>query len=157
LLGVIGPFLVEYNRIVAGPLGLERQLAPRDPRQEVEPVTGADAASDEQNHPIAPLDVLELVNDGPAYVGLGPLAGIGGHDDYGPQHAEGDWSCHVFVPHELDRPANPSGERECVGLRAQIRPGQAGPADSKTPQHARDRGEEDRGSGDPDRSRHHQS
>ena len=97
LLGVIRPFLVEYDRIVAGPLRLERELAPRDPRQRVKPVTGADAAGGEQHHPVAALDVLELVNDGPAHVGLGPLAGIGGHDDDGPQHAERDRSGHVFV------------------------------------------------------------
>jgi hypothetical protein len=144
LFRVVNPLIVEHHRIVAGPLGFERQLAPCGPGERVEPVAGANAAREEQHQPVAAPDVLQFVDDRALGVGVGPLAGVGRHDDHRRQDAECDGSGHVLVAHHVYRPLNAPSPSQRLCLHAKFGPGQAGAADpSKAPDGLRDRrGEE---------------
>ena len=102
LFGIGCGFGARENGVVAGAFGFQRELAPGDPHERMEPIRGADDAGETMREPIGTADVFEFVRDGAIQIGVAPIFGLHGEDDGRMKNATRHWTCDAFMEQRLD-------------------------------------------------------
>ena len=88
--------------VVARVLARRAQSPRRDPRQRAEPGDRAEALSRDLRGPVAAGHVRHLMEQHDVHVAIGPLGGVTGHDDPGPQPAPAGENSRMRGPQHQD-------------------------------------------------------
>ena len=102
LFGIGCGFGARENGVVAGAFGFQRELAPGDPDERMEPIRGADDAGETMREPIGAADVFEFVRDGAIQIGVVPIFSFHGEDNGRMKNATRHRTWGGFVEQRLD-------------------------------------------------------